>query len=668
MPRRFLPTLAAPLALTLLLFGCGDQSSDTAEQPMPEDDAAYEQAALPEDDAESGGYEEIDQSAGAEQQAAADPGYAPRQPVPQQTATQAVGAGVQGDVEMFYDALGRDGAWVEHPDYSYVWLPSRMGPGWRPYQEGRWIWTDDYGWYWESEEPFAWAVYHYGRWDYDPDYGWFWVPGDTWAPAWVTWRVGGDSVGWAPIAPDHPGFASGMPRRYAPPVAESWVFVDAPNFGAPDLAPHVRPINRIGPSLEVAREVRTPRFERNRVVNFGAPPDELRRYLRGPIETRRIYYVGNRNDMFDDVRGRRVGIYRPIIARSERRGPPPRLADVGQTNRVVIVQFAGPGLFDAPSVALLDVLDPRERQSLAEARLSKKQAAVDARIAELQRERAALIEGRRKQAKKVEAKVEKERQEAKAERKKLRELVRAEKQKRAAKIKLQAPLPAEDTATQAPAPAEPPVESAVAPAEPVPSAPGAAAAPPPPAETGAVEEPKDEEPPAPEMGAAEPAPAPQPAAEPQPAPAPEPTAEPAPEPAPAQQEAKETPPATPAPEPQPVQEAPAPPPAAQDVQQDVPRKKKRPVETARPEPAQPTELPPPAEAVPPPAPPEAMQPPPQEAPGPAAEAPSDPTTPIEKAKKRKAQAAPPAEAPPALGEPPAPAEMPSEEAPPPPAE
>ena len=34
--------------------------------------------------------------------------------------------------------------------------------------------------------------------------GWCWVPGVEWAPAWVSWRMGGDYIGWAPCGP--PGF------------------------------------------------------------------------------------------------------------------------------------------------------------------------------------------------------------------------------------------------------------------------------------------------------------------------------------------------------------------------------------------------------------------------------------------------------------------------------
>ena len=125
-------------------------------------------------------------------------------------------------IDQFYDELAPYGEWVYHPAYGYVWLPRSVPENWRPFTIGRWISTDEYGWYWDSPEPFAWAVYHYGRWGFDPAYGWYWVPGDTWAPAWVQWRYGTDYVGWAPIEPDsYRGYAYGGPAAYAPPPPRS---------------------------------------------------------------------------------------------------------------------------------------------------------------------------------------------------------------------------------------------------------------------------------------------------------------------------------------------------------------------------------------------------------------------------------------------------------------
>jgi hypothetical protein len=99
----------------------------------------------------------------------------------------------------FEEPLRAHGEWTEVGGYGRVWRP-RVPPGWRPYYYGRWEWTTE-GWLWVSDEPFGWATYHYGRWTWGRGLGWIWVPGYQWAPAWVTWRYGGDAVGWAPLAP-----------------------------------------------------------------------------------------------------------------------------------------------------------------------------------------------------------------------------------------------------------------------------------------------------------------------------------------------------------------------------------------------------------------------------------------------------------------------------------
>lgn len=100
----------------------------------------------------------------------------------------------------FYEPLGPSGTWVEVGNYGRCWHPAHVVAEWRPYCDGTWVWTDC-GWYWESDEPWAWACYHYGTWVDDPAVGWVWVPGIEWAPAWVSWRVGGGHIGWAPCAP-----------------------------------------------------------------------------------------------------------------------------------------------------------------------------------------------------------------------------------------------------------------------------------------------------------------------------------------------------------------------------------------------------------------------------------------------------------------------------------
>jgi len=111
-------------------------------------------------------------------------------------------ARVDVSIDFFYDNIGSDGNWVEVADYGYCWQPSVAvsNSKWRPYSDGYWVYTD-VGWTWISNEDFGWATYHYGRWTRLRDRGWFWVPGREWGPAWVSWRTGGDYVGWAPLPP-----------------------------------------------------------------------------------------------------------------------------------------------------------------------------------------------------------------------------------------------------------------------------------------------------------------------------------------------------------------------------------------------------------------------------------------------------------------------------------
>jgi hypothetical protein len=140
-------------------------------------------------------------------------------------------------VESFYGELSPYGDWVVVGNYGRVWRP-RVAAGWRPYYYGRWEWTNE-GWLWVSDEPWGWAAYHYGRWTHDPYYGWIWVPGVEWAPAWVSWRVSGDVIGWAPLAPGFSVYVSTYPF-----VDYWWTFVPCVRFASVPVytaafAPHV---------------------------------------------------------------------------------------------------------------------------------------------------------------------------------------------------------------------------------------------------------------------------------------------------------------------------------------------------------------------------------------------------------------------------------------------
>jgi hypothetical protein len=151
------------------------------------------------------------------------------------------------DVQVFYDSLSPYGSWFDSPDYGYVWRPMAYRTvGWRPYTHGRWACTDR-GWMWVSDEPFGWATYHYGRWALCRTNGWIWVPGNEWAPSWVTWRSSGSHIGWAPLPPETLAYRG---RRWDSTVevtfgiGSAWFsFVETRNFGGPIHA-HCLPYTR----------------------------------------------------------------------------------------------------------------------------------------------------------------------------------------------------------------------------------------------------------------------------------------------------------------------------------------------------------------------------------------------------------------------------------------
>ena len=124
--------------------------------------------------------------------------------------------------QSFYDALSPYGQWINNPQYGYVWMPN-VGPDFKPYStNGNWVYTDG-GWTWASNYPWGWATFHYGRWFFEEGYGWMWIPGNEWAPAWVSWRQSPQYYGWAPLGPSV-SISVSSGGGYNPP-AHYWCFV-----------------------------------------------------------------------------------------------------------------------------------------------------------------------------------------------------------------------------------------------------------------------------------------------------------------------------------------------------------------------------------------------------------------------------------------------------------
>jgi len=170
------------------------------------------------------------------------------------------------DQDAFRQELSAYGRWVQTPDYGLVWIPSGVGPDWRPYTDGRWVDTE-WGWSFVSPAPWGAVVFHYGRWGFRAGVGWFWVPGYVWAPAWVAWRYQAGYVCWSPYGPA--GFV--YPRTWP-----GWVVVPSRAFTRPIRA-HIVPWPHAGPVVRVARPapsvVAVPRRG-----NFYGPPREFVRH------------------------------------------------------------------------------------------------------------------------------------------------------------------------------------------------------------------------------------------------------------------------------------------------------------------------------------------------------------------------------------------------------
>ncbi|MEY2488644.1 MAG: hypothetical protein QOC70_586 [Verrucomicrobiota bacterium] len=199
-------------------------------------------------------------------------------------------AGTEVSVDFFYDNVGSDGSWVEVADYGYCWQPNVAvsNSKWRPYSDGYWVYTD-VGWTWVSYEDFGWATYHYGRWTRLRDRGWFWVPGREWGPAWVSWRTGGDYVGWAPLPPRGRGDVDDNRPINGQVDVEFDIgpayynFVDVRYIGEPVLRERIVETNLNVTYISQTVNVTNITYTNSAVYNYGPDYNTLSRYSTRPI-------------------------------------------------------------------------------------------------------------------------------------------------------------------------------------------------------------------------------------------------------------------------------------------------------------------------------------------------------------------------------------------------
>jgi hypothetical protein len=220
----------------------------------------------------------------------------------------------------FDAALEGYGHWVQHPQLGDVWIPDNVPQDWQPYRIGHWVYTDQWGWYWNSDEDFGWITYHYGRWYPDRQLGWVWVPSDEWGPAWVNWRQGDNFVGWAPTPPDEYVEAEEEPDNY--------MFVEAGDLLAPQVYTVFIPYRDRRNYYHRSRLVnRTIIFaDRRGAVNPGIPPAYIASASGRPFHYSHVAPI---------VLAGTIGVAGAIILRNNYRDRSRTRISVRETDRVI---------------------------------------------------------------------------------------------------------------------------------------------------------------------------------------------------------------------------------------------------------------------------------------------------------------------------------------------
>ena len=211
------------------------------------------------------------------------------------------------DVGLFYDDLDPYGEWIFVSPYGWVFAPAGVHPDWRPYSDGRWLYTDD-GWMWDTDEPWGWASYHYGRWFYQPRHGWCWVPGAEWGPSWVVWRSGDGWLGWAPMPPGV-AFRAGIGLDFGGIDINvviqpfMWHFVPERYAFEPRIGGYIAPVGRNVTIVHVTQTVTNYVVVNNRVMNRGVEVERIERSIGRPATRYRV--------VDSDTRGR------PVVTREK---------------------------------------------------------------------------------------------------------------------------------------------------------------------------------------------------------------------------------------------------------------------------------------------------------------------------------------------------------------
>ncbi len=243
--------------------------------------------------------------------------------VPALLATSIAGPSRAQSYDDFHTRLAPYGTWSNNARWGEVWHPTRVDAGFRPYYNGHWEDTNEYGWLWVSDESWGDVPYHYGRWVSDPSEGWLWVPGYVWGPSWVVWRSGGGNIGWFPMPPgdnyDGQGAYAGNYDNeygyrdwYGPGFDNTkflslWVFVGETHFRDRNFRAYTVPQRDYGRFISQTRDTTNYTTVNNYVVNRSVDAARLQQDTKQRFQPVAASKVMDRNALVTQVSaGRQV--------------------------------------------------------------------------------------------------------------------------------------------------------------------------------------------------------------------------------------------------------------------------------------------------------------------------------------------------------------------------
>lgn len=211
----------------------------------------------------------------------------------------------------FYENLAHYGQWIEDANYGYVWSPNVTG-NFRPYfTNGHWAMTQ-FGNTWVSDYKWGWACFHYGRWIFDSYYGWLWLPGTTWGPAWVMWRVGSGYYGWAPLSPDFQFKPGATPEKYTCPK-DWWVFLPPQYLYTGNYYSYWSGPTGNSAILKSATQINNYYENSNITFIYGPYTKEVEKVAKKPIKQ---FHLGSSANVLTKVHHEEIKMFRPLEIKS----------------------------------------------------------------------------------------------------------------------------------------------------------------------------------------------------------------------------------------------------------------------------------------------------------------------------------------------------------------